>query len=386
MASYLGRAKTAISTALPYIGVALAQRAAKQAAPMAVKELNHWIKRAGIDYRVVTSITKARRKLARIREENMYYTPDELRYLYQKQNQARASPAQQMRSANLYQHQNMPGAGHESYPPMVGPPTFHQAERARLNPGTVYRQHNGTPVTKERYETLRRRATQARGKQYRATPVVVDEGPPPAITPTPRDATIGSVVAENSLRDALGLAPISSSSSSSSLPKIFPKTPKPNIETFPSGGVVYRAPLPYNPDEPFYEQYDFGRNEPAEASESVHIPEEPIITPTPPLAPPAPLPPIGPVTPSPSPYSSLPTPPKSTFDPFAMDSLSKAMRAGGRPVTHRFGVLANMGIKPPSNIAPRGVRPNPADIALAEKTEAEKRKKGKYSKHVPIEL
>lgn len=264
MSAYIGTVRTAIVRALPYVLPTIADRIARQAAPMIVKEANHWTKRAGIDYRIVTSATKHRRKIARIREENMYYSPEELRYLHQKQ-QAQRGPTPQQRMA---------GAGKEAYPPMVGPPTFQQAERATLFPGTVYRQFNGTPVTKEMYENMQRRATRARGRQYNANPCQVDPGPPPtAQDPNPRDATIG----EEGYHIVEGFDP--------KLPKVI---------TGSGGEATISNPVSYDPHEFVTEQYEF-------LGDINSNPEE--------LAPPPPLPPIGPPEPSPSPYLSLPAPP-----------------------------------------------------------------------------
>ena len=251
MSSHIATVRAAIAHALPYVIPTIANRIAKQTAPIVVKEANHWAKRAGIDYRIVSSVTKHRRKLARLREENMYYTPEELRHLQQRQTQRGPTP-----------QQRMAGAGKEAYPPMVGPPTFQQAERATLFPGTVYRQFNGTPVTKEMYENMQRRATRARGRQYSANPCQVDPGPPPsAQDPNPRDATLG----DDGYHIVEGSDP----------------RRKPG------------APAPYDPYEFVSDQYEFlGDNS---------NPEE--------LAPPPPLPPIGPPEPSPAPYLSLPNPP-----------------------------------------------------------------------------
>lgn len=251
MSSHIATVRAAIAHALPYVIPTIANRIAKQTAPIVVKEANHWAKRAGIDYRIVSSVTKHRRKLARLREENMYYTPEELRHLQQRQTHRGPTP-----------QQRMAGAGKEAYPPMVGPPTFQQAERATLFPGTVYRQFNGTPVTKEMYENMQRRATRARGRQYSANPCQVDPGPPPsAQDPNPRDATLG----DDGYHIVEGSDP----------------RRKPG------------APAPYDPYEFVSDQYEFlGDNS---------NPEE--------LAPPPPLPPIGPPEPSPAPYLSLPNPP-----------------------------------------------------------------------------
>jgi hypothetical protein len=260
MSAHISTVRNAITHALPYVLPTIADRIARQAAPMIVKEANHWAKRAGIDYRIVSSATKHRRKLARIREENMYYTPEELRYIQQKQ--AHRGPTPQ-------QHMNLIGAGKEMYPPMVGPPTLHQAERATKFPGTVYRQFNGTPVTKEMYENMQRRATRARGRQYNANPCQVDPGPPPAAQdPNPRDATIG----EEGYHIVEGSDP----------------RQKPG------------APAPYDPYEFVSDQYEFG------------LPEG--------VEPPPPLPPIGPTEPSPSPYLSLPAPPSDPLPKLLRDA------------------------------------------------------------------
>ena len=278
MSAYISTVRTAIVRALPYVLPTIADRIARQAAPMIVKEANHWTKRAGLDYRIVTSATKHRRKLARIREENMYYSPDELRYLHQKQVLQRGPTPQQRMTAT--------GAGKEAYPPMVGPPTLQQAERATLFPGTVYRQFNGTPVTKEMYENMQRRATRARGRQYNANPCQVDPGPPPtAQDPNPRDATIG----DDGYHIVEGSDP--------RLPKIIVSN---------GGEVTISNPAPYDPHEFISEQYEFG------LPEDSSNPEE--------LAPPPPLPPIGPPEPSPSPYLSLPAPPSDPLPKLLRDA------------------------------------------------------------------
>lgn len=271
MAAHLATVRSAISHALPYVIPTIADRIARQAAPMVVKEANHWAKRAGIDYRIVSSATKHRRKLAKIRQENMYYTPEQLQYIYRKQGQRGPTPQQQM---------NLAGAGKEMYPPMVGPPTLHQAERATKFPGTVYRQFQGVPVTKEMYENMQRRATRARGRQYNANPCQVDPGPPPTSQdPNPRDSTVGEegyhIVEGSDPRQKL---------------------------------------VPYDPHEYVSEQYEFG------------LPDD---------DPPAPLPPIGPVEPSPSPYLSLPAPPSMPLPKALADATIQPQRWGIRN-THMF--------------------------------------------------
>lgn len=254
--SVAGRVGSAVGRAAAFITPIAVARAAKHTAPMLAKELNHWAKRSGIDYRVVTSISKARRKLARIREENMFYTPDELRYLYQRQMQARQqapNPYQpmQMRPPPIRRtpRQTMAGAGKEEYPPMVGPPTRHQAERAAAFPGTVYRQHEGTPVTREMYEMMQLRATRNRGRQYGGSVPQPMPGPPAAPQNiNPRDASIGEE------------------------------------------GVHI----------PEFDIVESGEDPNLEIDEGEYFP---------PAAPPPPLPPIGPPEPSPYPYLSLPAPP-----------------------------------------------------------------------------
>ena len=71
MSSHIATVRAAIAHALPYVIPTIANRIAKQTAPIVVKEANHWAKRAGIDYRIVSSVTKHRRKLARLREERV---------------------------------------------------------------------------------------------------------------------------------------------------------------------------------------------------------------------------------------------------------------------------------------------------------------------------
>jgi len=266
MASHLATVRSAISHALPYVLPTIANRIARHAAPMVVKEANHWAKRAGVDYRIVSSATKHRRKLARLRQENMYYTPQELHYIHRRQTQRGTTPQQQM---------NLAGAGKEMYPPMVGPPTLRQAERATNFPGTVYRQFQGVPVTKEMYENMQRRATRQRGRQYNANPCQVDPGPPPSFQdPNPRDSTVG----EEGYHIVEGSDP-------------------------------RQNPVPYDPHEYVSDQYEFG------------LPDD---------APPAPLPPIGPVEPSPSPYLSLPTPPSMPLPKSLADATIQPQRWGSK--------------------------------------------------------
>ena len=366
MSAHIQVARAAISSALPYVIPTIANRLLKQAAPLAVKEINHWAKRAGVDYRVVHAISKHRRKLAKIREENMYYSPEELHYLQQKKRNDRShyQTARQMMSTV--------GAGKEANPPVIGPPTIQQATRATAFPGTVYRQFQGQPVTKEMYEILRTRATRARGRQYASSNAQPMPGPPPSLAPTGREPTIGA--------DEEGY----------------------EIVEDASAGEVIKGPVPFNPHEYVSDQYEFG--------------------------PPPPLPPIGPVEPSPSPYLSLPAPPPDPLpkllkeatiqprrpyaskpSPFSttkrifkkrrhvpliqtpakplvqMDSLAMAMRAGRREGSSKYSnVLSGLGVR--LKDAPKGIRPSAEDVALAEKTEAAKRNQGKYKKHVPRDL
>lgn len=250
MSAHIQVARAAISSAIPYVIPTIANRLARQAAPIAVKEINHWAKRAGLDYRIVSTISKHRRKLAKIREENMYYSPEELHYLRQKRQNDRShfQTARQMLSTV--------GAGKESNPPVIGPPTIQQATRATAFPGTVYRQFEGQPVTKEMYEILRTRATRARGRQYPSSNAQAMPGPPPSFAPSGREPTIGSSGVEDEGHEI--------------------------VEDEPAGEII-RGPVEVNPHEFISDQFEFG--------------------------PPPPLPPIGPVEPSPSPYLSLPAPP-----------------------------------------------------------------------------
>lgn len=188
MSSHFNTVRNVVSGAIPYILPTIGSRLAKAAAPMAVHELNHWAKKAGIDYRIVSTITKHRRELQKIREENMYYTPDELRMIYERQQRAR-----QAATAQFTPRQYMPQT--PVYPPPVPAPSVHTPGAPHIVPGTMYRQfQDSPPMTKEMREMMELRATRAKGRQYNINTSQTMPGPPPSLAPTGKETAVPETI------------------------------------------------------------------------------------------------------------------------------------------------------------------------------------------------
>lgn len=183
-----------IRSALPYIIPTILDRALTHGAPILAKEINRFAESKGIGYRILTSATENRRKWAKRRWEESYYTPEELgeliRHRFAKK-QARAGGGHFQQRPNA-PPQFVPHPDLEAqagYNVRVGPNQF--MTDPSLRGKQIYGVFRNRPITNpEEWEGILRRATQRRGQQYHHNNGPVP-GPPPSTVPAPMDEVAG---------------------------------------------------------------------------------------------------------------------------------------------------------------------------------------------------
>lgn len=162
----------AVGAAVPYIGGAILRRVAKHAAPIIVKEINHIAKTRGSNYRILSSMTKLRRKMMKEREESLYYTPEEIQQMryHQQQNRQRQAHFQHQQ----YRHNE---ARRQAEARARWEQTVKENEdRYRRQQEMVSNPRQQSPITPQQTQRMERQASQVRGAQYGGRKLIPQTG------------------------------------------------------------------------------------------------------------------------------------------------------------------------------------------------------------------